>query len=99
MMCYIWAFYVYYKEGFNPLITFILLGSTISIILAFMINLVVMKVSMHTTGGGGLVAMMLILIPFSHFNPLGVFLISFLIAGAIGSARLALHAHTYREVY
>ncbi|MBC8045373.1 MAG: hypothetical protein H7Y00_01115 [Fimbriimonadaceae bacterium] len=99
MMCYIWTFYVYYHEQLNPTITFILLGSCISIFLAFMINTLVMKVSMHTTGGGGLVAMMLILIPFSYFNPLLIFIISILVAGAIGSARLALHAHTTREVY
>lgn len=99
MMCYIWTFYVYYQSGFNRIITFILLGSCISIVLAFLINVLLMKVSMHTTGAGGLIAMMLILIPVSHNNPLLIFLLSILIAGAIGSARLVLHAHSNREVY
>lgn len=99
MMFYIWTFYVYFKNDFNSLITFILLGSTISIVLAFLLNVLVMKVSMHTTGGGGLVAMMMILLPFSQNNTLFVFLIAILIAGCIGSARLALKAHTNREIY
>jgi hypothetical protein len=99
MMCYIWTFYVYYKNQFNPIITYILLGSCIAIVLAFLINVLFMKVSMHTTGGGGLVAMSLILMPFYYSNPIAIFLLSILIAGAIGTARLILQAHTEREVY
>ncbi|HET8962449.1 MAG TPA: phosphatase PAP2 family protein [Chitinophagales bacterium] len=96
---YIWAFYVFYKEGFNGIITFMLLGSTISIVLAFLMNLLVLKISMHTTGVGGMVAFFLLLLPYTDFNSLYPFIIMILIAGLVGSARLALHAHTPREIY
>ena len=99
MFFYIWAFYVFYKENFNPQITFILLGAAISVFLDFIINLLVIKISMHTTGAGGLVAMVMLLSPFTYFNPLYIFMAVIVIAGCIGAARLALKAHSEQEVY
>jgi membrane-associated phospholipid phosphatase len=99
MFFYIWAFYVYYKENFNPQITFILLGAAISVFLDFIINLLVIKISMHTTGAGGLVAMVMLLSPFTYYNPLYIFMGVIVIAGCIGAARLALKAHSEQEVY
>ncbi len=96
---YIWAFYVFFKEDFNPFITFILLGATISIFLDFMINILVLKISMHTTGAGGLVAMVMVLAPFTEYNTIYFFVAAILIAGCVGAARLALKAHSEREVY
>ncbi|HMU68696.1 MAG TPA: hypothetical protein PKC38_01740 [Chitinophagales bacterium] len=96
---YIWAFYVFYKEGFNSHITFILLGATIAVFIDFLINILVVKVSMHTTGAGGLVAFMLVLFPYAQINVLPVLLASIVIAGCVGAARLALKAHSEREVY
>lgn len=99
MFFYIWAFYVFYKENFNPQITFILLGAAISVFLDFIINLLVIKISMHTTGAGGLVAMVMLLSPFTYYNPLYIFMGVIVIAGCIGAARLALKAHSEQEVY
>lgn len=96
---YIWAFYVFYKEGFYPQITFILLGSTIAVFLNFMINILVLKVSMHASGAGGMVATIMILLPYAYYNSLPLFLITIVIAGCIGAARLVLNKHTEREVY
>ncbi len=96
---YIWAFYVFYREGFSQQVTFVLLGCTIAIFIDFLINILVLKISMHTTGAGGMIAFVMILMPLSFFNSLSIFLISILIAGCIGSARLALKAHAEREVY
>ncbi len=96
---YIWAFYVFYKENFPPQITYILLGSTIAVFIDFLINVLVVKVSMHATGAGGMIASIMILLPYAYYNSLPVFLITILCAGAVGTARLALKAHTEREVY
>lgn len=96
---YIWAFFVFFKEGFNSHITFILLGSTIAVFIDFMINILVIKVSMHTTGAGGLVAFMLVLFPYAQIDALPLLLAAIVIAGCVGAARLALKAHTEREVY
>ena len=96
---YIWAYVVFLKEGFNPQITFILLGSTIAVFVDFLINILFTKVSMHTTGAGGMVAVIMILLPYSYVGILPVFLITIVCAGCVGAARLALKAHTDREVY
>ena len=96
---YIWAYYVFYREGFNNTIAFILLGSCICIFLALIVNVTFFKVSMHTTAAGGLVAATMLLIPVTYSNAVLWFFVAVLIAGAIGSARLILKAHTEREVY
>jgi membrane-associated phospholipid phosphatase len=99
MAMYIWAFFVFFKEGFNGVVTFLLLAATISIVLAFLINILFLKVSMHTTAAGGMIAFFMLLIPYSQFNSLWPFIITILIAGAIGTSRLILKAHSTREVY
>lgn len=96
---YIWAFYVFYREEMNSQIQFILLGATIAIFIDFLANILLLKISMHTTGGGGLIAMVMLLTPYTEFNALPVLLIAILVAGCIGAARLALNAHTEREVF
>lgn len=96
---YIWAFFVFYKEGFNSQVTYILLGSTIALFVDFMINILVVKVSMHTTGAGGLVAFMLVLFPYTYIDVLPILIATIICAGCVGAARLALKAHTEREVY
>lgn len=99
MGMYIWAFFVFFKEGFNATVTFLLLASTISIVLAFLINILFFKVSMHTTAMGGMIAFFMLLVPTSSFNPMWPFLIAICIAGLVGTSRLILHAHTSKEVY
>jgi len=99
MAMYIWAFFVFYQNDFNSVVTFIILAACISIFLAFMINILILKISMHTTGAGGMVAMFMLLIPYSQYNPMWIFLSAIVVAGAIGTARLTLKAHTTKEVY
>lgn len=96
---YIWATVVFFKEGFNTQLTYILLGSTIALFVDFLINILVIKVSMHTTGAGGLIALVLVLFPYLMVNAFPVLLGAVLIAGCVGTARLALKAHSEREVY
>ena len=90
---------MFFKEGFNTQLTYILLGSTIALFVDFLINILVIKVSMHTTGAGGLIALVLVLFPYSMVNAFPVLLGAVLIAGCVGTARLALKAHSEREVY
>ncbi|MFI5172575.1 MAG: hypothetical protein ACHQFW_09295 [Chitinophagales bacterium] len=96
---YIWAFFVFYKEGFYPQITYILLGSTIAVFVDFMINVLMVKVSMHATGAGGMIATILLLMPYAYYSSLGVLVATIIVAGCIGTARLALNAHSEREIY
>jgi hypothetical protein len=96
---YIWAYVVFKKEGFDPQISFILLGSTIAVFVDFLLNILVAKVSMHATGAGGMVAVIMILLPYSYVNVMPLFIATIICAGCVGAARLALKAHTEREVY
>jgi len=96
---YIWAYVVFSREGFNQQITYILLGSTIAVFVDFLINILVTKVSMHATGAGGMVAVIMILLPYSFVGVIPIFIGTIICAGCVGSARLVLKAHTEREVF
>ncbi len=93
---------------------FFVLGSTIAVFLALIVNSFT-KVSLHTIGAGGMAAgMAYILFHFSYgyatfslpWSGAGlqlserlVMAMVFLMAGAVGSARLVLRAHKPEEVY
>jgi hypothetical protein len=89
------------------------LGTTIGLFACFLINLF-FKISLHATGAGGFVGMVLItmwlysygafsiwlpLVGVCHISINLVLMVSVLLAGAVGSARLLLGAHTSKELY
>jgi len=111
---YLWLF-INLRQ--NPNIPFsfkyCVLGATIGLFLAFIIN-IFSKISMHTTGMGGLLAMTIIsvynfspaTIWFSPTNNLSwefpsttILMVVLLIAGLVGTARLLLKAHEPHDVY
>ena len=90
-----------------------MLGATISLFLAFLIN-IFSKISIHAVGMGGLLAMVIItMLLFSYdtftinstilgiveINMVTVLLLTILIAGAVGTARLLLSAHEPMDLY
>ena len=92
---------------------FCLLGATIGLFLAFLINLF-SKISMHTTGMGGLLAMSVITVfnfskstfwlpsPFGGAMELNSKMIIFavlIVAGLVGTSRLLLKAHEPQDIY
>jgi hypothetical protein len=74
------------------------LGATIGIFTAFIINLF-SKISMHTVGMGGFLAIVLISVMRSVADKQYLLAIAILIAGLVGSSRLILGAHEPAEVY
>ena len=89
------------------------LGATMGLFLCFLINLF-FKISLHATGIGGFIGMVLITMwlysygTFEMWLPfLGacsisinlVLMLSLLVGGMIGSARLGLGAHSSKELY
>ena len=110
---YLWLFVNIYENTTIPLaFSIFVLGSTIGLFLAFFFSLFT-KVSLHTTGVGGLfIGILLIKYNFSYesFNltlgSLGNYLIStdilvfisLFIAGLVGTSRLLLRAHSLNEV-
>lgn len=110
---YMWLFANIKSNYFIPdAFRFFVLGSTISLCLAFVLNTLT-KISLHTVGVGGLLAgFFLIRYNFSYdtflINAFGgtyelqsniILFAIILIAGGVGSARLYLKAHRPDEVY
>lgn len=108
---YIWLFYNLFSGAQTPILfTAFVLGATISLFLCFFLNIFT-KISAHAAGMGGFLAM-LILLPFTWNEatpmvPIFGFELSWplvialgvLLAGAVGTARLALQAHTPADLF
>jgi membrane-associated phospholipid phosphatase len=114
LVLYLWMYINFTRRGTVPTAyTAFTLGMVIALSITFFIN-VFSKISAHTVGMGGLVAMVLITMLFFDsqgmkvtLGSLGDFRISLsllllfiiLIAGLVGSSRLKLKAHVDIEIY
>lgn len=74
------------------------LGATIALFTAFFINLFT-KISMHTVGAGGFLAMLIIIIVRSYAPAHLLFIVGILVCGLVGTARLLLGAHKLSDIY
>jgi membrane-associated phospholipid phosphatase len=98
MIYYIWTFLVIYKNHFPTPICWMMLGSTIAIALAFILNSYI-KISIHTVGMGCLLIIALYSTFHSYFYFVPILIICAIVAGLVGSSRLFLKAHYPNEVY
>lgn len=99
MVYYFWVYQVFKRQFHAPLMLNVLfLGAFWGIILLFIGN-IFLKISMHTTAAGGMIGLMLILMVTGQINFLIPFLITLLIAGMIGTARMVLNAHSPLEIW
>jgi len=110
---YLWLF-VNFKDNTSIPVSFssFVLGSTIGLFLALMLNSFT-KISLHTIGVGGLVTGLLLIkylysyevffinLPFGAFqvSTTLVTMIAMIIAGLVGTSRLLLQAHDEYDVY
>ena len=110
---YLWMFRNFLDNPSIPTaFTSFLLGATIALFFAFFIN-IFSKISAHAVGVGGLLGMVVITMllfsydTFTILSPRGtmeismstVLLITILVAGLVGTARLALQAHEPMDLY
>ncbi len=106
---YLWTFRVFIQNPEIPMAYKVfLLGSTISLFTAFIINLF-HKISAHATGMGGLVGMVLIttiLYSYGYFNVgtveismIVLLMVAILLSGIVCTSRMILKAHTLQEIY
>lgn len=111
---YLWLYVNIRQNSIVPAaFSIFVLGATIALFVAFFINNF-SKISLHTVGMGGFVAMVFLIrgyfsydIFYFQVGRLGTFSISLdfllflsiIIAGAVGTARLALQAHRKQDVY
>lgn len=106
------VFFIYHPDMPNAFTSFVL-GTTIALFTAFVINLF-SKISAHAVGMGGLVAMVIISMwQFSHgviqlelaeqislqINIILLLAIVIVCAGLVGTARLKLKAHVPQDLY
>jgi hypothetical protein len=98
MVYYIWAFMVLRSQQLPTLILWMMLGSCMAVVFAFIAN-IVMKISLHALGMGCLVAVIIkcVMISYSNMIPLMLFII--FMAGIIGSVRLYLKEHEPQEIF
>ncbi|MBS1559539.1 MAG: hypothetical protein JST69_12525 [Bacteroidetes bacterium] len=92
LVCLLFYYRLPFHSNFNKvmtLVTLLVIGATV---LTFFI-----KVSIHCIGMGGWIGILLPLIPFSDALILPVALVM-VITGLVASSRLALQAHTPREI-
>jgi len=97
---YLWlALTVYRTSIFPRSFEIFTIGATIALLLAFFMNLF-SKISMHATGMGGLVGMVLInMLYYSYDNLKIMLLVTILLSGLVGTSRLLLKAHEPRDIY
>ena len=74
------------------------LGATIALFVAFFINLFT-KISIHTVGMGGFLAMIIIVIGKGYQGGEFLFIFGILSCGLVGTARLILGAHNSSDIY
>ena len=99
----LWTFFMLKPGGkvitaSHPLLSNMVLGSIISLFIMFPLNSL-SKISFHAVGMGGLVGMLMNVIPYASFNLIGFFVVAILLAGLVGTARLFLKAHTIGEIF
>lgn len=99
MTFYFWAQQVFSHQADTPkIINILLLGSFWGIILLFL-GSIFFKVSMHTTAAGGAIGIMTVLMFLATVNMFPALLVTILIGGIVGSARLILREHTPPEIW
>jgi membrane-associated phospholipid phosphatase len=100
---YMWTYRMFHPspsnvQFSNELISIMLLGAAISIFIGFFIN-IFLKVSLHAIGVGSFFAVTLIILKYSDYNLTLLIIGSIIVAGVVGSARVALGAHEPKEVF
>ena len=95
---YIFTLYMLKKVPISPIIFNFVIGATLSVIIAFVVN-IKWKISAHMIGVGGLLGALIcisILLEI-YITPYILFVI--LIAGLVGTSRLILKAHTQLQIF
>lgn len=95
---YIALYYLIYDKFIPDTFKLLLLIATISLLLTTLLNLVY-KISAHMAGIGSFCGALMMLGISTPYIPLPLILVSFIIAGVVGYARLTLESHTGFEIY
>lgn len=98
MAFYFWC-YMVVKNLAAPLsLKVLILGAYWGVILVFLANIFI-KVSMHTAAAGGAMGIVIVLMMIGNYDLMIPLLITLLIGGIIGTARMVLQAHKPGEIW
>ncbi|PCJ28127.1 MAG: hypothetical protein COA97_02295 [Flavobacteriales bacterium] len=95
---YVLTLYMLKNAQIPPIIYNFIIGATLSVILAFIINLK-WKISAHMIGVGGLVGALICISMILEIYITPYIIFALLMAGLVGSCRLVLKAHTQSQIY
>ena len=95
---YVACFYFLQKIPVVRVLGYAILGAAISIFISFLINLR-WKISIHMVGIGGLMGLLYVFSQQLHFSFLIPVVAVAIIAGALGSSRLAVSTHVPAQIY
>lgn len=95
---YIFTLYMLKRAPIPPIVFNFIIGATLSVILAFIIN-IKWKISAHMIGVGGLLGALICVSLVLEVYVTPFILLTLLIAGLVGSSRLILNAHNQSQVY
>ena len=95
---YVFTLYMVKKAPIPPIIFNFIIGATLSVILAFVIN-IKWKISAHMIGIGGLVGALICISILLEIYITPYIIFTLFIAGLVGSSRLILKAHNQLQIY
>jgi membrane-associated phospholipid phosphatase len=95
---YVFTLYMLKKAPIPPIIFKFVIGATLSVILAFVIN-IKWKISAHMIGVGGLIGALICVSTLLNVYITPFLIMALLVAGLVGTARLILKAHTQLQIY
>ena len=110
MIFYFWVSHVFNSMGIATVLTpnpgpvpplfykVLLLGNFWGIIALFMVNIFT-KISMHTAAAGGMIGIIIVMMIISPANMTVPLLVSIVIAGIVGTARMILGAHQRGDIW
>lgn len=97
---FFWTYFVVrHRLQMPELMTDIMWGAFLSIMAAYLINVVYFKISLHAIGMGNFIALIIAASFFSLYGLAGALAVGIIVAGLVGTSRLVLNAHEPREVF
>jgi len=101
MIFYFWISHVFNSMPGTPvplIFKVLFLGNLWGIVVLFMINIFT-KISMHTAAAGGMIGIIIVLMNISPVNMTVPLMVSIVIAGIIGTARMVLGVHQKGDIW
>ena len=95
---YVFTLFMLKRAPLPPIIFYFIIGATLSVILAFIIN-IKWKVSAHMIGIGGLIGALIAISLKMEVYVTQYIVLALIAAGLVGSSRLVLKAHTQAQLY